>query len=100
MSHWHDEIGKTSYYVEQVILGNEEFEQKRFVEAIKILQGALSVFHDYAHECGRLCKNVSDNPDHSCMGKWVSGRARSIYNQAKKFNEGVEDKINEQKTTP
>ena len=90
MSHWHDEIGKVSYYTEQVILGNEEFEQKKFVEAIKILQEALMVFHDYAHECGgsgRRCKNVSDNPDHSCMGRRISGEATSIYNQAKKFNE-------------
>ena len=90
MSHWHDEIGKTSYYVEQVILGNEEFEQKKFVEAIKILQEALVIFHDYAHECGgsgRRCKNVSDNPDHSCMGGYISGMAKHLYNQAKKFNE-------------
>ena len=61
MSHWHDEIGRVSYYVEQVILGNEEFEQKRFVEAIKILQEALAIFHDYAHECGGSRKTHRQN---------------------------------------
>ena len=93
MSYWHDEIGRVSYYIEQVIIGNEKFEQEKFVKAIKILQEALVIFHDYAHECGgsgRRCKNVSDNPDHSCMGGMISGRATSLFNQAREFNKEVE----------
>jgi len=86
MSHWHDEIGGVSYYIEQVIIGTKEFEQEKFVEAIKILQDALAVFHDYAHLVGGRCKDMSDNPDHSCHGNWVSTRARNIYKHAEKFN--------------
>lgn len=89
MSHWHDEIGKVSYYIEQVILGNVEFEQDKFVEAIKILQEALIIFHDYAHLAGgsgRRCKGMSDNPDHSCHGDRISASARNIYKHAEKFN--------------
>lgn len=92
MSHWHDEMGRVSYYIEQVIIGNKKFEQEEFVKAIKILQEALVIFHDYAHECGgsgRRCKNVSDNPDHSCMGEWISGRATILFRQAKEFNKEV-----------
>lgn len=85
MSHWHDEVGKVILYTEQVILGSKPFEQKKFVEAVKILQEVAVIFHDYAHVAGKK-KGISDNPDHSCMGSFVSPRARTLYERAKGFN--------------
>lgn len=83
MSHWFDEINKTSYYVEQVIIGNEKFEQDKFIEAIKILQEGFCVCHDYAHLVAQKTE-LSDNPDRGDSG--AANNARTIYKRAYDFN--------------
>jgi len=88
MSHWFDEINRVSYYIEQVVNGNEKFEQDKFVEAIKIVQEGFSVCHDYAHVAGKA-KGISDNPDHSCHGKGVWVNAKRVYKHATEFNKNI-----------
>lgn len=62
---------------------DEEIEQDKFVEAIKIVQDGFNVCHDYAHVVAQNT-NLSDNPDRG-DGR-AANNARAIYKRAQIFN--------------